>query len=1404
MIRLISPRPLVAVILLFLTTQLAAATFTVTNTNDSGAGSLRKALADAHAAGGGTVAFAIGSGPQTIQPLTPYDNVANVTIDGRTQPGFSGTPLIELDGTLMEGTHVSGVTLHGGAVHALVLNRFPTALHIRGTLVKGCYIGTDRTGTIARGNAVGIGGTGGTIEHNLISGNGYGLNFGILITPSIVRRNNFGTTVTGEALLGPANVTGTHIFANRTPTMLIEDNVFGGAQSYAIELFYNDNATIRANYIGQSRGGNPLPGRVGVHIYQSSNNAVIGNRIVHHSLAGILLIGNSLRNTITNNRLENNGIGIDLSTSYTSDGVTPNDAGDDDDGPNAGLNFPVITRVTSIGGASTITGTFDSTPNRDYTVELFSSPSCHSSGHGEGRLRIASIPITTDGNGHAGFTHGMGSLTPGHVITATATSSLEGTSEFSRCTAVEGRGAFRFSAASVSIQESQPSGNFVIVERAAGAVGTATVNYATSDGTAKAGADYSAASGMLTFADGETAKTIDLAIVNDSTHEGAQTFTIKLSNPTGATLGGVSTETVTILDNDPRPSLWLPEVAKSEGNSGTTSFVFTATLQPASEATHTITYSTADGTATVPSDYTSAFGTLVFAPGETSKTFTVDVHGDTLRESDEYFWLFVSYDGKNAGTRFISIYNDEASPRISASVAPVRESDSPQTVLVTLSAPEPVYATLYVYALPGTAVEGDDYQFSFVTVTFNGETTKTLPLIIAGDDQPENEESFTIGIESPGWDPANHDESLTVTITDDDAGIGPEKLLVPVGESRRAVIQVGDAAATDQTFQVVSSNPSWVSAPATVILPAGSTRVTFDVEALEASRKATLTVTTPPIFGSEATVIRVSTYTKVELTLSPSELTLHPGQTVTIDATLLPANTEPVLIGLTATDGVEVPDSFTIPAGGHGSFPIEALQKGTFIVTATLPAAHGSETVSVAGRVGDAPVHPALTSISPANGSIAGGTSVEVHGALLRADCTVTFGGVPASAVTFVSEALLTVTTPAHAAGAVDVTLLCGADTATLPHAFVYRGAGPSLIAIAPSTGSTAGGTFVRITGNDILPGCWPFFDDVPSPRATVRDASTITAVVPPHAAGAVDVRLLCTGTDALLTGAFTYAASDDPSAQIVNVEPWFGAPGDVVTLTGTGFRFDDAITFGNVRAIALDSTPESHTVVVPEVTPGVVAVEIVRGVGFVMSTTGPVFTVGEPAPPRVSRVLPASVAVGGEVVLEGTSFRAPYTFAFHGKTASIVSLLPSRAVVRLANDLLPGTYPTLVMNAANKIASVGPAVNIRPEGVVVSAIDKPCGATDGGIDVVLTGSGFAAGAAVMFDDVPATNVAVLDPTKVQARTPPNSAGPATIRVTNPDGSTSTLTNAFRYASPFDPHGCNAPATTGRTRAVRH
>lgn len=200
---------------------------------------------------------------------------------------------------------------------------------------------------------------------------------------------------------------------------------------------------------------------------------------------------------------------------------------------------------------------------------------------------------------------------------------------------------------------------------------TVTVQYSTADGTARAGTDYTAAAGTLTFAPAETQKTITVQLLRDTVAEATESFTLQLSNPTNATLTDATGQGI-ITDDDTAPPPVTPTVSVSgttvsEGNSGTTLARFSVTLSAASATPVTVAFSSRDGTATAGSDYTAANGTLTFAPGETSKAIDVSVLGDTTLEPDETFTMeLASAAGATLGTRQATgtIRNDDQPPPI--------------------------------------------------------------------------------------------------------------------------------------------------------------------------------------------------------------------------------------------------------------------------------------------------------------------------------------------------------------------------------------------------------------------------------------------------------------------------------------------------------------------------------------------------------------------------------------------------------------------------------------------------------------------------------------------------------------------------------------------------------------------
>ena len=165
---------------------------------------------------------------------------------------------------------------------------------------------------------------------------------------------------------------------------------------------------------------------------------------------------------------------------------------------------------------------------------------------------------------------------------------------------------------------------------------TVTVNYATTAGTATAGSDYQSVSGKLTFARGETSKTILVPVTGNWTPEPDETFSVHLSGAQGAKIAD-GAGVVTIVDDESRLSIYGAWAYEWGGY-----MTFTVTLSAATEQAVTVNFATRDGTTVASEDYQATAGTLTFAPGETTKTITVAVHTDSILEPTETFYITLS------------------------------------------------------------------------------------------------------------------------------------------------------------------------------------------------------------------------------------------------------------------------------------------------------------------------------------------------------------------------------------------------------------------------------------------------------------------------------------------------------------------------------------------------------------------------------------------------------------------------------------------------------------------------------------------------------------------------------------------------------------------------------------------
>lgn len=500
--------------------------------------------------------------------------------------------------------------------------------------------------------------------------------------------------------------------------------------------------------------------------------------------------------------------------------------------------------------------------------------------------------------------------------------------------------------------------------------------------------DFVATTGTVTFAPGATTALVTININGDSKNEANETFTLQLSNPSGATLvEATDSATGTINNDDAVPTLTLVGVANPEGLSGTKSFVFTATLSAASGQAITANFATSDGTANAGEDYVATSGTISFAPGTTSQLITVTVNGDTKNEANETFSLNISGtdDSKvTVATPSVTgtISNDDALPQISVANAAQNEGDAGNTPLVftvTLSnASSQQVTVVYNTADLSATVAGNDYEAASGTITFApGVTSQLITVNIKGDSVNEADETFTVNLSAPSN--ATIDDGIAAgTITNNDP--------VPTVAIADVTGNEGDSGNTPFVFTVTLSAASGQNV-VVAYSTAGITATTADNDFLAASGSITFTpgtttqTITVQVVGD--TFIEPNETFRVQL-LSATNATVADGigtGTITNESTdSTPKNLPSTISGfavidvdngsdfdsgeqvfagrtvsLTGTSSVTQSNvTMTATVGTDGKYTFTGVDPGTYTVTLVQPSGYYPVHVAVGSQGGQA------------------------------------------------------------------------------------------------------------------------------------------------------------------------------------------------------------------------------------------------------------------------------------------------------------------------------------------------------------------------------------------------------------------------------------------------------------------
>lgn len=449
--------------------------------------------------------------------------------------------------------------------------------------------------------------------------------------------------------------------------------------------------------------------------------------------------------------------------------------------------------------------------------------------------------------------------------------------------------------------------------------GGVTFDIATANGSATAGVDYvtSSLTGQ-TIPAGSSTYTFTVQVNGDTLNEPSETFFVNVTNVVNAVVvdgQGVGT----VVNDDPLPSLSIDDVGVVEGNAGTINAIFTVALGAASGQTVSVNYATADGTATQPADYTSASGTLTFTPGQTTRTITVPVIGETVPEANETFFVNLS------GAINATISDNQGVGTITNDDVPV--TVSPGTL------PNGTVATAYSQTITASGGTGP-YSFAVTAGALPAGLTLSAGGAVTGTPNAGGSFNFTVtatdGSAFPG--PFSGSQAYTLTIAAPTLALPATPLAGgTLGTAYSAAITPASGGTAPYSYAVtagalpggltlnastgaVSGTPSALGTFNFSITATDSSTGTGPYTAIQAY--AITVIDEPPTGGnSSLTLAYNASATNVPLTLSG-------GAPTSLAIGTPPANGTAIVSGTTITyqpnAGYAGPDSFTYTATNSG------------------------------------------------------------------------------------------------------------------------------------------------------------------------------------------------------------------------------------------------------------------------------------------------------------------------------------------------------------------------------------------------------------------------------------------------------------------------------------------------------
>ena len=447
---------------------------------------------------------------------------------------------------------------------------------------------------------------------------------------------------------------------------------------------------------------------------------------------------------------------------------------------------------------------------------------------------------------------------------------------------------------------------------------------------------------------------------------------------------------------------------------------------------------------------------------------------------------------------------------------------------------------------------------------------------------------------------------------------------------------------------------------------------------------------------------------------------------------------------------------------------------------------------------------PTVTAVNPTSGSTAGGNSLVISGTSFTGATSVTIGSTTLTGgFTVDSAAQITVTSvPAHAAGTVDVTVTTANGTSATNSADQYAFVSPNVptvTAVSPATGPTAGGTTIMIAGTNLMGATAVKFGSVSADSFMVNSAAQIVAVSPPGTAGAVDVTVT-TPDGTSVTGTpdrFTYVSPGTPTITAINPSSGPAAGGNHVVIAGTNLTGATAVTLGGITitsGFSIDSATQITVPSVPAHAVGVVDVTVTTPGGT--SPTGVAAQYTYLARPTVTNLSPTSgpTAGGTTVIVTGTDLTGATAVTFGSVNATSFTLDSPTQITATSPSGSAGMVDVTVTGPGGTSAlGAGDQFTYGLPVPTVTGVSPSSGPTTGGayggttvtaFKVVIAGTNFTGATAVKFGGTSAVSFIVNSDSQITAVAPAGSAGVVDISVTTPAG-TSAASSADNYTYYF-------------------